>query len=83
MQKTGEGKSMRFLIDRYSSPINTECLYIYNELIKNGYVAKIREYNENIFDVFNLFKPDGTIDPTIAGQKPLNEAVNLLVYYYD
>lgn len=34
-------------------------------------------------DVFNLFRPDGTIDPTIAGQKPLNEAVNLLVYYYD
>ena len=34
-------------------------------------------------DVFKLFNADGNEDNTIKGQKSLEEAVNLLVYYYE
>ena len=33
-------------------------------------------------DVFSLYDSDGKINSSIKGYKPVNEAINLLVYYY-
>ena len=33
-------------------------------------------------DVFSLYDSDGKINSSIKGNKPVNEAINLLVYYY-
>ncbi len=33
-------------------------------------------------NVFSLYNSDGKIDPTVKGTIPVNDAINLLVYYY-
>ena len=49
---------MRFLISNYSTPWNTEPLYINNCLLNIKENSKILNPNNSIYDEFDAFKPD-------------------------